>query len=443
MPQTRIITLLVRYGLPLIVLAFYLTAARRFAYTPDTTYAGAREARSVAEWGTYPSAQDQAARVSSSPLWVFFQAAGIRSSIEPLLFSKVFGLFFCCMGLVLVYLVANELLDDRLLAFCVSFVVAMQSWLLFLAPGGTAIPAASAVALASIFFMLRNEYILAGLFAGVASLLFWEGILLLLVVIVDLALNSVRGERNLRLGGITVLAYAAVVGAWLVYADRTGAPFLIVLQRPDRVPESGFLVGASYLLLGALAAWGVIQGMRGPERRILVRQYGALLTWTVVLLVWTAFDRWELLPLAMPLLVIWGFRGIQLSARAFGKDAAAYPIALGAVTLCLLLNQIEFNLHVKPEMVRVEETAFERDAIATWVKSNISDSLSVEADFPGELAYRTGRIVLAHSMNRTRQPDIVVCSGDSVPGYSPAYAMQPEGIDASPEKTITVWKKRP
>ena len=441
-PQTRIVTLIVRYGLPAIILAFYLTAARRFAYTPDSTYSGAIAARTVAEEGAFSAGPDQSPRFSSNPLWVLFQAAGIRASIEPLLFSKVFSLFFCCMGLVLAYLVANEILDDRLLAFCATFVLAMQTWLLFLAPGGSAIPAASTLALACIFFLLRNEYVLASFFAGIVSLLLWEGVILFGLVMTDLVINSVRQDKVIRIASVSFLVYAVVVVPWVIYGVRQGVPLLTALARLDEMPGSGILTLASNVLLVVLAAGGIALSVKGSEWKKDLLQHVVPLLWAAILLAWALLGRWELLPIGMPPLVILAFRGLQRMAVSLRKEATLYPLAFGVVALSLLFSQIEFNIRVKPDMISAEASAFERDAVAAWVKSNVGDSLSLAADFPGQLAYRTGKTVIAWSPGGHQDADAVVCSSDTLPGYAPAYALQLEDIAQAGGKSITVWKKR-
>jgi len=443
--QNRTVTLVVRYGLPVLILVFYLTAVRHFDYTPDSTYAVAQVAQNVEHWLMFAGPAALVETSSPSPLWIFFQAAGIRASIDVILFAKVFGIFFCCAVLMLGYLTAFEVTDDRLLAFCAAFVLATSVWLEYLAPTGSALPAAVALTLASVFFLLRNEYLLASLFAGLTTMVLWEGALLMVLLLADLLLNSVVRRRAYRVAATSGVVFAVVVVPWVVYARLHGEPVIPALVPLGSAPAYGVFGSVSVVLLLVLASGGVGLSLRGSDGWIHVRTHAAPIAWTALMLGAGLAGSWERSVLATPFLVLWAFSGLQRGLRAVKREGALYLSAFALAAVMLLVNQITYLGTVRPAVQESVETSRSLAPIASWLKSTIGDSVSVASEHAGELAYRSGRTVEQLREGETPSSAIVITSREDLRGYTRQFILSQDSLalPASSRTRLSIWVKQP
>ena len=171
-----------RYGLPLVILIFYISASWNFSYTPDSTYLSLRLARKRRR---RRCARVRAGHVCATPnpLVVVFHRGRHTLKVDGLLVAKIFSLFFSCLVGVSDVPSGGRSAPrpfSRLL-----FRIRCRDKRLVAAGGPCRLRASPGVdiVLAALFFMLRNDYLLAALMIGLATLLFWQaagGFLLLL-----------------------------------------------------------------------------------------------------------------------------------------------------------------------------------------------------------------------------------------------------------------------
>src|SRR5512134_1625178 len=109
--QPSFVSTITRYGLPFVIGIFYFTASLGFEFTDASTM---RMASFVKFGFASPIADGY-----PSPLWQFLLMMGEWFHLDPLLSSKVLSLVFSCLVVFVSYLVANEILRDRLIALCV------------------------------------------------------------------------------------------------------------------------------------------------------------------------------------------------------------------------------------------------------------------------------------------------------------------------------------
>ncbi len=438
----RLILLVVRWGLPLVILLFYVTASRRMAFTSDGTYSTLDIVRTVSQSDMYTGPADLPAPSSASPLWVLFVASGSRLGLVPVNVAKVFSLFFSCMLLVLTYLAAFEVTDDRLLAFFATFAVASQSWLLFLAPGGTALPMEMTLVMAAFFFLLRNDYSLAALFAGLASLLGWEGALLLVCILADASLNIIIRGQALRIANRALLVYAVTVTPWVVYAWRHGLPVLTSVIPPGDGPGGGMLSALGMALPAVVALGGVMYAAARREGWIPLRVHAAPIGWTALAIVAGVILGWEHGMPGMPLLLIGAMAGIQRGLRALGKEPVAYTAAFALAAVLLLVNQFSFSREMKPVMTRVEESSPRIEALAAWVREQVPADTSVESDRPGQVGYLAQRRVERRVPGARPSADILVSDDTSVDGYIELTLPPDVPPDILGGRGWNIWKRR-
>lgn len=421
---------IVRYGLPLVVALFYLTASLAFDYTPDSVYPTLRAARELIgnEGAPIHSA------TSPNPLWVFFVALGGALRVDTLLTAKVFSLFFASLSVLLGYLVASEILRDRLLAFCAALVVAMQSLLLQIAPSGTAYALAMALSLAAVFFLLRNEYLLATVFTGLCSLLFWEGSVLFVILAVDVWLNSTQKPRAWKVIGSTVLVYLSLLLPWVLYSVMAGVSVIPRLQSFGDFPGFGWREVVALSVTGVLVLAGVLPQMRGSERIAFLRNHFASLAWGIAAACISVFGS-DLWVLSIPLAVMFGFHGVKQLLMSNNMPGRVYPGALLLSALLLALSQASFVGSAREIMAQEIEESVQMIPIAYWIKAHVPVDATIHTvRRAGILSYYAGRDIVWDR----REGDYSVDSVQTKEGYEVMYIPEIAGTVS----TYGVWRRQ-
>jgi len=408
---------LVRYGVPALILIFYVTASLHFDYTPDSTFATLN--------ALHYSHIDS--------LWTALLALATVFNIDVLLAAKVFSLLFACFGILISYLIANEVLNDHLLAFCVAVSVSMQAWLIQLAPTGSGLSLALLLSLATIFFLLRNEYIIAGIFAGLASLVAWQAAGLLFVMMLDAYINTVDKNRSVKMIASIALVFAGVVLPWILYSLYVGRLLVPTMEVLSIVPTFSLQVSFEILLLVGAMFVGVVL--------VLMRDKSALNT-QVAILLWIAiasFSQHQMFVLALPLIIVYIFFSVQRLSQAFGKRNLSYIVAILLAMLILAYNQMLALPAAKNSMNSAVAQMDEMKAIAMWLTTNVNDdeSVAVPEQHQGLIQYWGERSV---GDNNSR---FVVSRVNEVAGYELVFDPAKENVVllGSPAH-YKVWRRK-
>ncbi len=408
---------LVRYGVPALILIFYVTASLHFDYTPDSTFATLN--------ALHYSHIDS--------LWTALLALATVFNIDVLLAAKVFSLLFACFGILISYLIANEVLNDHLLAFCVAVSVSMQAWLIQLAPTGSGLSLALLLSLATIFFLLRNEYIIAGIFAGLASLVAWQAAGLLFVMMLDAYINTVDKNRSVKMIASIALVFAGVVLPWILYSLYVGRLLVPTMEVLSIVPTFSLQVSFEILLLVGAMFVGVVL--------VLMRDKSALNT-QVAILLWIAiasFSQHQMFVLALPLIIVYIFFSVQRLSQAFGKRNLSYIVAVLLAMLILAYNQMLALPAAKNSMNSAVAQMDEMKAIAMWLTTNVNDdeSVAVPEQHQGLIQYWGERSV---GDNNSR---FVVSRVNEVAGYELVFDPAKENVVllGSPAH-YKVWRRK-
>ena len=113
--------------------------------------------------------------------------------IDFVLAAKVLSLVFSCGGVLIVYLIASEVVHDRVFAFCVSFSVGNGILAPAIRAGRDAdIPCASPQFDGDLLPLAKRISSCGGCLPGLTSMVFWQAAGLLAVILVDVLFNSVR-----------------------------------------------------------------------------------------------------------------------------------------------------------------------------------------------------------------------------------------------------------
>ena len=431
----------VRYGLPLVVALFYLTSSLAFDYTPDSAYTTLIAARSLATSTPGVTHSDNTSSFSPNPLWVFFVGLGGTLGLDVLLTAKVFSLFFTSVGILLVYLVAYELLRDRLIAFCAALATAMQSTLLQAAPSGTAHGIALALSLAAMFFLLRNEYLLATLLAGISTLVFWEGVVLFLVLVADVWMNSVNARRAAKVIASSACVYGAVLLPWGLYSIAVHGPVI-----PFLVPFGDFVRGAldwtKLIVTGVLAFVGVVLMVRKRgEGQGLLRNQAAAFIWMMCAFGICLVGNSDLWIVVVPLVIVFAFQGLQRIALSWNRPDVVYSAIVFLAGVLLALSQMTFTQTTRGAMAEGMEQSLQLIPVAYWIKAQVPPDATIQGVRPGILSYYAGREVGQYAMFESGQihaPEYIVTDALRVEGYESVYKPGSAGGTYS----YAVWRRR-
>ncbi len=407
----------VRYGLPLVILIFYVSASWNFSYTPDSTFLSLRMARNIATEGVLGPVPAHAYG-APNPLWSFFLVLGTLLNVDGLLVAKIFSLFFSSLGVLLAYLLASEILRDRFLAFCSALAVATSGLFLQVAPAGSALPVALALVLAALFFMLRNEYLLSALVLGLGTLIFWQAAGGFLLLLCDAYLNSTTPRHRVRVALISALVYICTVSPWFLFVVLRSVPPIPWLVGLDDFPAWSLATVVATVIPALVAAAALVGMMRQSHSDELTRQsHVIVILWACWFLACSGFWGWDFYMIALPVVIIYAFSIVQQLAP-ISRPATAYAQALLLTGFLILLHQLAFNYAVKPAMVNTEKDSEELVELAYWIKNGVPDEASVSAKRPDLLGYYSGRPVGFWNAAGNPSTEYVVSAEEDVWGYN-------------------------
>ncbi|MGB2957870.1 MAG: hypothetical protein WBD30_03190 [Bacteroidota bacterium] len=416
----KLVLQIVRYGLPLTVLIFYVTASRSIAYAPESTYVYLWYAGDFLQGSGLAGPEWAGFGGTPSPLWVTFISGGGRLELDLLLTARIFSLFFSCVALLLTFLVAVELLSSRIMALCATLVVAVNPWLLQMAPSGGAGAIGLVLSLAAVFFHLRGERILSVTFSGLCTLVCWQAFALFVFLLLHGILLASPGRRSPRIVVGPLLVYTATVLPWIAVGMLAGAGLL-----PVSVGETAAMSWPgviAWILLLALATAGILsEGVPGEGVRGFLVAHGMVVAWVLWLLVLEFGRSRELLLFAYPIVVIYGFLGLRRLVRGlYAGEAPHYPLFV-ATALLMLANQTGYHLYVKPGMSKSVATVNALAAIAGWMRTETNRETSVRSEVPWTLSYLSQRQVEPIASGSLRPVELVVTSEKEVGGFTEVY----------------------
>jgi len=398
----------VKFGLGGVVLIFYATALLHFGYTPDDTFIYLRFAKNIINGGGFAFNPGEPTYGVSSPLWTLLIAAGAWMNLDPYLVAKVLDLLFGSFALVIFYLLAFEVIRERLTAFLATFVFSANVWLMRWASSGMETSLSVLLVLSTVLYCMRNEYLLASAICGFLTLVRPEGLGLFLVIIGDLFLNSIDKRRAVRVALISILIFVVIVGPWLVFAELvfgTIVPNTALAKSTPNIDFGGIAsvavsigktIAASSLLEFILAVTALVVMWRTKEFSG-VRQHFLPFVWIAFLIVVYVGTEADVvsryLLLILPFIVLYGFFGLKKLLETFHRSARlSVSIALAFAGVILIQNQYIYQVYVKQHIARFADGVEEcLTPIAMWLKENTPDQTVVVAPDVGVIGYWSER----------------------------------------------------
>lgn len=432
-PPSPVGWLLARFAVPAILLVFYLTAALHFDYTPDGTYVVARFAEQLGT-GTAWSGDG-----SPGIPWALLSATGRWLGLKPILVAKVFSLFFCSMGILLVYLLAVELLDDRVFALLVSLVVASQAWLIQCAASGSGVALTFALVMAAVVFLLRNEYLLSVLCVGVATMNSWPAAGLLIGLMVDAVVNSRSRRRGITIAFAVVMVFIAMILPWILYASWAGVPVLTGLPPIDPPTGPSMAGGLTILfavimgIVGYAADW---TGGRGRPALLNHLGFLCLIAWCLGAGFAGESDLWRC---AVPCLLAIVFFGLERYRRWRSGAATSFAAAIVVAAALLVSAQAEFLLVTRPAMRDRNAETEDLISIAYWIRSG-PPSVRFSAEERGVVEYYLQRPAIAPESGE--RPDLVISALPELRGFEMVYSPPLQLEAGRGGKQYKVWRRQ-
>ncbi len=398
----------VKFGLGGVVLIFYATALLHFGYTPDDTFIYLRFAKNIINGGGFAFNPGEPTYGVTSPLWTLLIAAGGWVRLDLYLVAKVLDLIFASFALVVFYLLAFEVIRERFIAFLATFAFSANVWFVRWAASGMETSLSVLLVLVTVWYCLRNEYLIATVACAFLTLVRPEGIALFLLIVVDIFLNSVKKRHAARLAVASILSFSVLVAPWLIFAELEFGTVLpnTALAKSSVDMDFGGLASvavaigktiATSSLLEFILMVAVITWMAVRKDSTELRQHFVPLVWIALLIVSyisaevNVVSRYLLL--VLPFVTLYGFFGLKKLLETFPRTARfGISVALGLCALILIQNQYIYQAYVKQHIARFADGVEEcLTPIAMWLKENTPDGTVVVAPDVGVIGYRSDR----------------------------------------------------
>jgi hypothetical protein len=424
--QSRAILQIVRFGLPVIVGLFYVTSARGFDFTADSAYTAASWADALRGVSAiHPSI------APFSPLWSVLIALGGMIGLDPLLVAKILSLVFGCFALLALYLLSVEVLEDRILSFCVTLIFALDPWLLQAGPSGSATSLLLALSLASLFFLKRGDFALSSLLGGLAALTAWPAALLFLCLVPEV-FSARSGTNSGKILLASALVFFSVLLPWGLFAAFRGTPLLPLGVEAGGLPSPSWPTAIVLLLFLLVIGSGFVQLRRAPLLRLLAGRsplfLGIWCAWSALAgLLWER-DLWLA---GLAALAVLAGRGLQNTVRALREDPPKYTAAFLATCALLVLNQVSYLTVSHRAMALAVEDQEEVRVIAHWMKSQLHGPMVVESHYPGMLGLLLGEQAQVEQEGPVLHAPYAVLGRRKVEGYEELFRPSPVDPDAS------------
>lgn len=400
--------------LPVLVLAFYMTAVRHFGYTPDDTFIYLQFAKNLVHGNGIAFNAGEPTYGITSPLWLFVIALGGSMGIDLALAAKAVDLVIASGAIIVFYLAAYELIRDMIVAMLATLAFSLHIWLLRWAGSGMETSLSVLLVLAALLFCLRNEYLLSVITAALLALVRPEAVLFVGFIAADIYVNSQDKRRGASLMAKLAAVYAAILAPWLVYAYRTFGT--VVPNTALAKSRSGFslaglgselwnigaIVGASdgvavlCVLAAGLLLWRSVRFAPEEERFFHFRQALFGLGWVValpalyVLRNVTVVSRYMLLVTPFLSLAAFAFLFGLLMRSRFRRFAYA---AMFVFTGCVVLqSQVAYRAVVAPG-VEAFEAGMNSSlvSIGHWMKEHTAPGETILCWDIGAIGYYSDR----------------------------------------------------
>lgn len=414
-------------SLSAVVLIFYVTAGMHFLYTPDDTYIFLQFAKNIVHGSGFAFNAGEPTYGVTSPLWLLLVSVGGWLGIDVYMAAKILDLVLASLALLVLYVVAVEIIRDHFAALCVTLVLSVNIWFLRWAGTGMETSFSVLLILLTLRYCLKNEYFLAIVLVALLTLVRPEAWLLVVLIFVDVYINSVDKRRGRNM----VLALTAIYGAlllpWFVYAlmtFRTVIPNTVLaksairfhlddlawtftdivktLAVSDGVTIGVLLVGLSVLVrkrtvLIAMNSFFQAEEQTKPVSNLeYLRLHFLPLAWIFALPAMYIATNSNIvsryLLLIVPLIILYAFALLWRVLVLWGKQHMRSTVAVVLTAVIIAQNQFVYYRYVKPSIeafAQGMEDCF--IPIGRWLHENTPEGTVVFVPDIGAIGYYSDR----------------------------------------------------
>jgi arabinofuranosyltransferase len=401
-------------GLAFIIAIFFVTAAGHLSYTPDDTFIYLQYARNIAQGHGFSFNAGEATYGTTSPLWTLLLASMHLFPNDAIFAAKALDLFTASLALVMFFLLAVEILRNRLVALLATLVFSMNLTFLRWSSSGMETSLSVFLVLAVFRYCYRNEYFIGAFFAGLLALVRPEAVFLFGAISAEIFTNTIERRNAIRTFLISLVVFLGVVLPWYLYAFGTFGTIIpnTALAKGGIVGNAGHIVwtitaslkiiGASDILTVLFFIAGLVLVIRKKnetaaggytEIRFLVMPIVWIGTLLLVYIGTSADVVSRYLLLILPLITILGFWGVQkIQARFTILRNLGYSLFVIFAAIILIQNQIIYHRTVLPH-ARDFSNGSENTLrfIAVWCSENTPPDAIIAAPDIGMLGYYSHR----------------------------------------------------
>ncbi len=428
MDDQRWIRNLVRFGLPAVVLVFYITAAAHFHYTPDDSYVLLQFAKNILRGDGFAFSGGVETYGFTSPLWLLLVSFGGWLGVDLYIAAKGLDLVLACLTLFAVYRLALTLTREHLLALISTLMFSVNIWFVRWAGSGMETSLAVLLIVTAMTFALRNEYFPAIVLAALFTLVRPEGVLFAALVLIDVFINSAAKSRAWKMIAALSLVYLVALLPWLIFAQtafgtiipntllaksgailswsNAGETFIEVAGRTamaDGVAWLFALVGVVILFVRrkeyAPAFSGDIKAEEIPHlvsNAEWLRFHFLPLAWIVSLpLLYVLFQSQVAsrdLLIVSPVLIATAVGVLSRVAVVLRKERLRFVFLFVFCGIVIAQNSLPYHIFVRPGLTAfsqgMDETLIE---IGKWLKANTPEDAIIMTPDVGAIAYYSDR----------------------------------------------------
>jgi hypothetical protein len=403
--------IVLQYGAAAIVLIFYITASLHFSSTPDDTYVYLQYGRNIAAGEGISFNAGSPSYGVHGPLWALLIAGGVKLKLDPYIVAKTLDVVFASLALIAVLAFGFIVTRDRLYALIAALIFSFDAWFLRWAGSGTETSLAVLLAMLSLWYAYKKEYMTSSLVTGLLTLVRPEGVFLFLASQADAVLNRRETKSAVRMVVRSSVLYMLIVGTWLgfsyvYFGNILPNQLLNALLRGFSWPNmvagaiaSVKIIGATQMLLVLLLIVGVVVTVWKSGMQI-VREEGFPLIWIIAALLWYVLFNGEVgsrqMLLVLPVLVVYGVWGIKrLEIATLVSPQRALFILFLVAGVSLAQNQVVYRGWVLPSVNNLELGVNEcLKPIAYWLRTNTPAGTTILSSEAGVIGYVSERTIL-------------------------------------------------
>ncbi|MDI6778847.1 MAG: hypothetical protein QME25_01430, partial [Bacteroidota bacterium] len=400
---------IVIFGLPVIVLIFYLSVIAHFDYTTDDTYIYLQFAKNITSGNGFAFNAGELTYGTTSPLWTLVISLGGYFGLDFLLTAKIIDIVAACCAIVVFFLLAVEILKHHIVALLATLAFSLNAWFVRWSATGMETSIAVLLTLLVILYSLKKDYLVAIIFVALLNLIRPETFLLTILVFVNIFINTIDKKRATKIIGVGFLLFGVVLLPWLVFAYLNFGT--IIPNTAMAKAGLGFKLDdfqwtftdlfKTLLITEALTFFIVIIGfifllLDSFKSRDWLRVNILPISWAFGLILLYLLTQANIISryllLIIPVFIIYSFWFTIFILNKFKLERFIFSVLFLLTTLIMLQNQFLFHKYVKTNINSFTDGMRECFIpIGNWLRENTPEDATVFIPDVGAVGYYSQR----------------------------------------------------